>query len=136
MLMVHQSAASPREWSRPRHGYSLRDNKRQESSVGFAPTVRKNGKDFQIHIKAPFSSSKTSSCVAQRSSQEQMARGKPCKKTERHLVPSRACSSFLLAFDTANAKIGAGRNQQNTEVHGNITLGVAVGPRRCNADQL
>ena len=67
------------------------------------------------------------------------------------------------AFDTANAKIGADRNQQKTEViysdldeaqldwkinesrplasvniavHGNVTLGVAVRPRRCVTDQL
>ena len=72
---------------------------------------------------------------------------------------------YLQALDIANAKIGAEPNQQKTEViyhvsnlntapldrkindvrplasvdtavHGNITLGVAVGPRQCVTDQL
>ena len=72
---------------------------------------------------------------------------------------------YLQAFDTANAEIGAERNPQKTEVihyvkdldaahlewrvndvrpsafvsttaHGNVTLGVAVGPRQFVADQL
>ena len=64
----------------------------------------------------------------------------------------------LQAFDTVNAEIGADRNPHvsgldtappewkrndvrpmasvSTAVHGNITLGIAVGPRQCVTDQL
>ena len=70
-------------------------------------------------------------------------------------VTLRWSSLRLAVLDAANAQIGAERNRQKTEVtdcvpdldnadrewrvatavHGNTTLGVAVGPRRCVADQ-
>ena len=79
-------------------------------------------------------------------------------------MPSSAVSPYLQAIDAANAKIGAERNQQKTEViyyisdvdntpsdwkisevralaavdtavHVNITLRIVVGPRRYIADQ-
>ena len=87
------------------------------------------------------------------------------KMMETSCVTLRWCFPFLQAFDVADAEIGADRNQQRTEViccvsdldttppdweisevrplafvdtavRGNITLGVAVGPRCCVTDQL
>ena len=78
------------------------------------------------------------------------------------LVTSCALATpYLAAFDAANAKIGVKRSRQKkqkapissqmmdnadpqwrvddvctTAVHGNTTLGVAVGQRRCVADQI
>ena len=133
-----------------------------QHAAGTVPWVRANNHE----VRATCSCSKTSNQVAQISSQEQMTHGMPGKKTNDGdiLIHPALVLCNLEACDTANAKFGAARNRQKTEgmyhirsvkhsfeenisevpalatvvvaVHVNITLWVAVRPRRCIADEL
>ena len=50
ILMAHWSTAWLWEWWRPRHGCTLRDNKRRGSSLGLVQAVVKKCKDSKLFL--------------------------------------------------------------------------------------